>query len=71
MNAFLREKNGYFHMVFPYQDADGKWHKKSESTKLKVKGNKRRAEAMLAARLEELGFGNVSIWKRRNINKDG
>lgn len=67
MNAYLREKNGYFHMVFPYQDADGKWHKKSESTKLKVKGNKRRAEAMLAARLEELGHCPASTLENSKL----
>lgn len=67
MNAYLREKNGYFHMVFPYQDADGKWHKKSESTKLKVKGNKRKAEAMLAARLEELGHCPASVLEHNRV----
>lgn len=55
MKPYLREKNGMFHMVFPYQDADGKWKRKSETTGLKIKGNKRRAETMLKARIAELG----------------
>lgn len=55
MKPFLREKDGYYHMVFPVQGANGKWTNRSESTKLKVQGNKRRAQAMLEMRIKELG----------------
>lgn len=55
MTGSLRVKRGFFQLVFSYKDETGKWRTKSESTGLKEKGNKRRAEALLAARLEELG----------------
>lgn len=43
----LREKRGYYHIVLSYTDANGKRHTPSKSTGLPVKGNKKRAEAML------------------------
>lgn len=44
----LREKNGYYHMVLSYTDENGKRKTPSKSTGLTIKGNKKRAEAMLA-----------------------
>lgn len=43
----LREKNGYYQMILSYKDSNGKRKTKSISTGLPVKGNKKRAEAML------------------------
>lgn len=43
----LREQNGMFQMVLSYKDVDGKRKTKSISTGLPVRGNKKRAEAML------------------------
>lgn len=43
----LREKNGYYHIILNYKDVTGKRKTKSISTGLPVKGNKKRAEAML------------------------
>lgn len=43
----LREKNGYFHMILTYKDMSGKRQTKSIGTELPIKGNKKRAEAML------------------------
>ncbi|SDZ32403.1 Site-specific recombinase XerD [Proteiniborus ethanoligenes] len=43
----LREKNGYFQMILNYKDGDNKRRTKSISTGLPIKGNKKRAEAML------------------------
>ncbi len=43
----LREKDGYYHIVLAYTDENGVYKKPSKSTGLKVKGNKKRAEAML------------------------
>ena len=43
----LREQNGYFQMVLSFKDEAGKRKTKSISTGLPIKGNKRRAEAML------------------------
>lgn len=43
----LREKNGYYHMILNWKGADGKRKYKSISTGLPVKGNLRKANAML------------------------
>lgn len=43
----LREKNGIYHAVLSYTDQYGKRHTPSKSTGLPVKGNKKRAEAIL------------------------
>lgn len=43
----LREKRGIYHMVLSYIDENGKRATPTKSTGLSVKGNKKRAEAML------------------------
>ena len=43
----LREQNGLYQIILSYKDGDGKRKTKSISTGLPVKGNKRKAEAML------------------------
>ncbi len=50
----LREKDGYYHIVLSYIDENGKRQTPSRSTKLPVKGNKKRAEAMLVQAREEM-----------------
>lgn len=45
----LREKDGIYHIVLNYHDADGKRRTKWKSTNLPVKGNKKRATEMLQA----------------------
>ncbi len=50
----LREKRGIWQMIFNYEDEAGNRKQKSESTGLPIKGNKRRAEAMLSGRVEEI-----------------
>ena len=50
----LREKDGYYHIILSYIDENGKRHTPSKSTKLPVKGNKKRAEAMLIRAREEM-----------------
>lgn len=54
MTASLRVKNGIYQIIFSYYDENGKRKQRSESTGLKERGNKRKAEAMMKARLEEL-----------------
>ena len=44
----LSEKNGYFYAVINYNDSLGNRKTKWMSTGLTVKGNKKRAEAILA-----------------------
>ena len=44
----LREQNGIYQIVLSWQDGNGKRKTKSVSTGLPVKGNKRRAEALLS-----------------------
>ena len=43
----LREKRGYYHIVLSYTDENGNRQTPSKTTGLPVKGNKKRAEAML------------------------
>ena len=43
----LREQNGLYQIILSYKDGDGKRKTKFISTGLPVKGNKRKAEAML------------------------
>lgn len=57
----LREKRGYFHLIISYTDPDGKRQEYCRSTGLKVKGNKRRAEAML---IEERHRAEALLQKR-------
>ena len=49
----LREKRGYYHIVLSYTDENGKRQTPSKSTGLPVKGNKKRAEAMLTQARKE------------------
>ena len=46
-SGHLTEKKGYFYCVITYKTSEGKRKEKWFSTKLPVKGNKRRAEALL------------------------
>ena len=49
----LYEKNNKWQMMITYYDVDGKRKKKSKSTGLVVKGNKRKAQIMLDGLLQE------------------
>ena len=49
----LREKNGIYQMVLSYKDSSNKWRTKSISTELPVKGNKKKAEMLLAKAKKE------------------
>ena len=46
--GYLQEKKGYYYAVLNYQESTGKQKKKWISTKLPVKGNKKKAEAFLS-----------------------
>jgi len=50
----LRETRGYYHVVLSYNDKYGKRHTPQKSTGLPVKGNKKRAEALLREAQREL-----------------
>lgn len=53
INGRLREVKGYYHTIIEYPGADGKTKQKSQTTGLKVKGNKKRAQEILDQRLTE------------------
>lgn len=59
MTGSLQEKNGRYHMVISYIDQDGKCKQMWKSTGLTVKGNRKRAQAMLDAYLREHGGCNM------------
>lgn len=67
MTGSLRVKRGIWQLVFSYKDDTGKWRTKSESTGLKEKGNKRRAEALLVARLKELGTAPPQVLENSKV----
>ena len=48
VSGHLQEKNGMFHMVINFKDVNGKRRTKWFSTGLHIRGNKRKAEQMLA-----------------------
>ena len=55
----LREQNGYFQMILSWKGKDGKRKSKSISTGLQVKGNKKRAEALLLKTRKEFNPDNL------------
>jgi len=59
VTGHLREKNGYFQMILTYKDMNGKRQTKSVSTGLPVKGNKKRAEALLLKTRKEFNPDNA------------
>lgn len=67
MTASLQVKNGIYQIIFSYKDSAGKWRQKSESTGLKEKGNKRRAEATMRERLMELETQDTNIIEASSV----
>lgn len=67
MTGSLRVKNGIWQMVFSYKDCHGVWRTKSESTRLKEKGNKRKAQEMLRNRLHELGCSSTQMFDNEKV----
>lgn len=68
----LREKDGFYHIVLSFTDENSIRKTSSQSTKLPIKGNKRKAEEMLIQarkemeekleyrkRCKEMGIGNI------------
>ena len=51
----LRDKGGIYHIVLSYTDENGIRRSASRSTKLPVKGNKKRAEELLRKAEQEMG----------------
>lgn len=66
MTASLKVRNGIWQIVFSYKDETGKWKQKSESTRLKEKGNKRKAEQMMRDRLQELNASSKKLEMQKN-----
>ena len=68
----LREKDGYYHIVLSYTDENGQRRTPSRSTKLPLKGNKKRAEAMLfeARREKEEELRYRILAKKSGLNVD-
>ena len=53
MKGSLQTKNNIYYTVLSIKDKNGKFRTKWQTTGLKVKGNKRRAEAILQQRIAE------------------
>ena len=52
--AHLRDKRGIYHMILSYTNEEGKRVSRSKTTGLPVKGNKKRAEALLSQWRQEI-----------------
>lgn len=57
----LQEKKGLFYIVLNFVDSDGKRKRKWIATGLPVKGNKRKAEAMLVAERQNISLLSISV----------
>ena len=57
----LRIQNGIYQMILSYKDKQNKRKTKSISTHLPVKGNKKKAEAMLAAECLQRNISLIGI----------
>lgn len=62
MTGSIQEKNGFWQMVLSYKDENGKWKQKWLSTKLKLRGNKKKAQDMLDTYLQE--HDDRQFWKK-------
>ena len=62
----LQEKNGFYHAVVNYKDDNGKRKQKWFSTKLKVRGNKKQAQAKAEEIRQEFENKLNSTQKRKN-----
>lgn len=68
VTGHLRDKNGIWHMVLNYTNADGSRKTPSKTTGLPVKGNKKKAEAMLLAARRELENELCENAERKDVN---
>lgn len=60
MTGNLIIRNDVYHMRINYKNETGKWASITRSTKLPVKGNKKRAQAMLDEFMKQFEMGNSS-----------
>lgn len=65
MTGSIQEKNGYWQIVVSYKDENGKWRQKWISTKLKIRGNKKKAQDMLDTYLQE--HDDSQFWKKNTV----
>lgn len=63
MTGNLIIRNDVYHIRINYKKANGKWASKTRSTKLHVKGNKKRAQAMLDEFMKQFELENTSTDK--------
>ena len=69
VTGHLRDKNGIWHMVLNYTDADGSRKTPSKTTGLPVKGNKKKAEAMLSEARRDLEKVLRENAERKDVNR--
>lgn len=62
VKSYLREKNGLYYVVLVYTNAAGKRKDKSFPTKLSVKGNKKKAEAMARQIVKDFEIPTVDLY---------
>ena len=65
VKPYVREKKGHYYVVLVYKNAAGKRRDKSFPTKLPVKGNKKKAEAMANLANIKKSFPSAFIVKEK------
>ena len=77
MNGSIQPKNGKLYAVLSYRGENGKFKYKWVNTGLPVRGNKKKAEAMIPvfierfAYLEENKEENLAVMLRQKLQKKG
>ena len=61
LSGHVQQKKGRFYMVLNLRDDTGKWKPKWIATGLPIKGNKRRAEEMLRAKITEYELADSKV----------
>lgn len=62
VKSYIREKKGYYYVVLVYTNVAGKRKDKSFATKLPVKGNKKKAEALAREILENFEIPSEDLY---------
>lgn len=62
VKSYIREKKGYYYVTLVYTNIAGKRRDKSFATKLPVKGNKKKAEAMAKEILENFEIPSEDLY---------
>ena len=69
INVYIRDKKGYYYAVIVYKNAQGKRKEKWFPTKLPIRGNKKKAEAIADQILEEFEIPAEDLCSKEKSTK--